>query len=85
MILKRGGLLLEFFPFADLDPLESAFGCCLRLDDLEAFYAICRSAGVPETRSGFPRIQPPREEASGMTIAYMVDPDGSLLRLVQNQ
>ena len=84
MIVKRGGLTLEFFPYPDLDPLESSFGCCLRLDDLQAFYSICREAGIPETRSGAPRLQPAREEASGLTIAYMVDPDGSLLRLVQN-
>src|SRR3546814_2947573 len=29
-------------------PLESSFGCCLRLDDLQAFYGICRVAGIPE-------------------------------------
>ena len=84
MILKRGGLTLEFFPFPDLDPLTSAFGSCLRLDDLEAFYAVCVAAGVPEQHHGQPRITPPRREASGMTIAYLVDPDGSLLRLIQN-
>ena len=84
MILKRSGLVLEFFPYPDLDPLKSSFGCCLRLDDLRAFYGICRAAGIPESRTGAPRLQPPREEASGMTIAYMVDPDGTLLRLVQN-
>jgi hypothetical protein len=84
MILKRGGLALEFFPYPDLDPLESSFGCCLRLDDLQAFYRVCREADIPESRSGAPRLQPPREEGSGLTIAYMVDPEGSLLRLVQN-
>lgn len=84
MILRRGGLVLEFFPYPDLDPLDSSFGCCLRLDDLRAFYGICRQADIPESRLGSPRLQPPREEASGLTIAYMVDPDGSLLRLVQN-
>lgn len=47
MILKRGDAALEFFPFPDLDPLESSFGCCLRLDDLESFYRLqeCRGAG----------------------------------------
>lgn len=84
MILTRGTLKLEFFPFPDLDPLTSAHGCCLRLDDLDGFHAACVAAGVPETRGGQPRLQAPRLEGSGLRIGYMVDPDGTLLRLVQN-
>ena len=84
MILKRGGLALEFFPYPDLDPLESSFGCCLRLDDLAGFYAVCREAGIPETATGHPRLKAPQVEHSGLTIGYLVDPDGTLLRLVQN-
>jgi hypothetical protein len=84
MILKRGGLALEFFPFPDLDPFESSFGCCLRLDDLTSFYEACRNAGIAEARGGQPRLQAPKVEASGLTIGYMVDPDGTLLRLIQN-
>lgn len=84
MILKRDGLALEFFPYLDLDPLESSFGCCLRLDDLATFYAVCKEAGIEEGRSGQPRLHPPKVEHSGLTIGYLVDPDGTLLRLVQN-
>ena len=84
MILKRGGLALEFFPYPDLDPLQSSFGACLRLDDLPAFYKACLDAGIPETKSGQPRLQAPRSEHSGLTIGYLTDPDGSLLRLIQN-
>jgi catechol 2,3-dioxygenase-like lactoylglutathione lyase family enzyme len=84
MILGRGGLTLEFFPHPDLDPLESSFSCCLRLDELERFYAACKAAGLLEKPSGVPRIVPPRIESSGLRIAYMVDLDGSLIRLIQN-
>ena len=84
MILKRGGLTLEFFPYPDLDPLESSFGSCLRLDNLSAFFGACRDAGIPESPTGQPRLKAPRVEHSGLTIGYLVDPDGSLLRLVQN-
>ena len=84
MILRRGELTLEFFPFPDLDPLTSSFGSCLRLDDLDGFYGVCVAAGLPEQSHGQPRLSPPRREASGMTIAYLIDPDGTLLRLVQN-
>lgn len=84
MILSRGALMLEFFPYPDLDPATSSFSCCLRVDDLAKLYAACRAAGLPEMATGFPRLHPPRRERSGLTIAYLVDPDGSLLRLIQN-
>jgi catechol 2,3-dioxygenase-like lactoylglutathione lyase family enzyme len=84
MILRRGGLTLEFFPYPDLDPLESSFGCCLRLDELDRFYAACKAAGLLEKSQDYPRLRPPAVEASGLRIAYMVDLDGTLLRLVQN-
>lgn len=84
MILKRGSLMLEFFPYPDLDPATSSFGCCLRLDALDPFVAQCRSAGVEERTCGWPRLHSHRVEASGMRIAYLVDPDGTLLRLVEN-
>ena len=84
MILTRGALKLEFFPFPDLDPLTSSFSCCLRLDDLDAFHAVCKAAGVPERRGELPRLQAPMLEHSGLRIGYLIDPDGTLLRLVQN-
>jgi catechol 2,3-dioxygenase-like lactoylglutathione lyase family enzyme len=84
LILRRGSLTLEFFPYADLDPATSSFGSCLRLDDLDGFYSECVKAGIPERSAGFPRLQPPRLEASGLRIGALLDPDGSLLRLIQN-
>ncbi|MDN5795846.1 MAG: hypothetical protein L0H79_08865 [Intrasporangium sp.] len=84
MILTRDGLNLEFFPYPDLDPATSSFGCCLRLDDVDDFYAACRDAGLPVTTKGWPRIHPPRREKSGLRIGALIDPDGTLLRLVQN-
>lgn len=84
MILSRGGIRLEFFPYPDLDPATSSHGCCLRLDDLGDFLTACRAAGIEEKAVGWPRVSPPRREASGLTIAYLIDPDGTLLRLIQN-
>lgn len=84
MILTRDGLTLEFFPCPDLDPATSSFSCCLRLDDVDRFYATCRDAGLPEVTRGWPRLHPPRLEASGLRIGALVDADGTLLRLIQN-
>jgi catechol 2,3-dioxygenase-like lactoylglutathione lyase family enzyme len=84
LILERGTLKLEFFPFPDLDPGESSFGSCLRMDDLDGFYSVCKAAGLPEAQSGTPRLVPPRVEHWGGRVGYMVDPDGTLLRMVQN-
>lgn len=83
MILERGSLKLEFFPYPDLDPTTSGYGSCLRLDDLDAFYAVAQAAGIVEQSTGFPRLQPAREQ-NGLRIGALLDPDGSLLRLIQN-
>jgi catechol 2,3-dioxygenase-like lactoylglutathione lyase family enzyme len=84
MILSRGDMTLEFFPYPDLDPYQSSFSCSLRLDDLPAMMAQVEVSGVPNARIGIPRYHPPRLEDSGLTIAYLIDPDGTLLRLIQN-
>ncbi len=84
MIMQSNGLQLEFFRYPDLDPAESSFGCCLRLDDLHAFYTSCIAAKIPAAKTGWPRLHPATKEHSGLEIAYLVDPDGSLIRLVQN-
>lgn len=82
--MERGDLCIEFFQYPDLDPAVSSFSCCLRLDDVNAFFLDCVTAGVPEKSTGWPRIHEPKLELSGMTIGYLVDLDGTLLRLVQN-
>jgi hypothetical protein len=84
MILERGGLKLEFFAHPELDPLTSWFSCCLRLDDLDAFYTGCKAAGLPERREGQPRLHAPRTEGWGGRVGALVDLDGTLLRLIQN-
>ncbi len=84
MILSRGDATLEFFPYPDLDPYQSSFSCCIRLDDLPAIMAQVEASGVPDARNGIPRYHPPSPDPSGLTIAYLIDLDGTLLRLIQN-
>ena len=85
MILERGAMMLEFFPFPDLDPAESAFGSCLRMTGIDGLYADARAAGIPETRQGWPRLDhPPHVMPWGARMAAMVDLDGSLIRMIEN-
>ena len=85
MILERGGLAVEFFPYPDLDPASSSFGCCFRLDDVAGFTDVILAAGIPETTTGWPRVHRPRREGWGGLVGFLVDPDGTLVRLVQEQ
>jgi hypothetical protein len=79
-----GNAAPRVFSSPNFDPTQSWFSCCLRLDDLGGFYAALVEAGVPEMTQGVPRIQPPQQEPSGRAMGALVDPDGSLLRLIQN-
>jgi catechol 2,3-dioxygenase-like lactoylglutathione lyase family enzyme len=85
LILERNSATIEFFLFQALDPLTSSFGCCLRLDDADTFYAACLRSGVPEKTSGFPRVQPIRMQAFGLRMGTLLDPDGSLIRIIENE
>ena len=84
MILRRGSLTLEFFPYPDLDPWTSWFSCCLRLDDLDSFYAVCKAAGLPESNQGQPRLHRPKVEPWGGRVGALIDLEGTLVRLIQN-
>lgn len=83
MILGRGDLVVEFFPFPDLDPSTSSFGCCFRMADVAAFFTVIVSAGIPETTTGWPRAHRPKREHWGGTVGALIDPDGTLIRLIQ--
>jgi catechol 2,3-dioxygenase-like lactoylglutathione lyase family enzyme len=83
MILERGDMMLEFFPHPELDPASSWFSCCFRLDDVTDFFAVVLSAGVPEATEGWPRGHRPKQEPWGGLVGALIDPDGSLIRLIQ--
>lgn len=84
MILERDTVVLEFFVHSEVDPKTSWFSCCLRLDDLDGFYAVCVGANIIEATTGEPRLHKPKLEGSGLRIGALIDPDGTLLRLIQN-
>jgi len=88
MILHRGPpgnrVTLEFFPYPDLNPAQSSFSCCIRLDNLSEFMEQLEASDVPLASSGIPRFHAAKLEHSGLTIGYLNDIDGSLIRLIQN-
>lgn len=84
LILRRGELTLEFFPFADLDPATSSFTCSIRVDDVDELYRSIMLAGVVEKTVGFPRVHPVATQPSGLRIGNLIDIDGTQLNLIEN-
>ncbi|GIK49913.1 MAG: bleomycin resistance protein [Alphaproteobacteria bacterium] len=84
MSLSRGPLEIEFFPL-EHDPKQSCFSACLRVDDLDALYADFCKAGVRDDCWAMPRLSPPQVLPFGMRMFALVDPDGSLLRCIDNR
>ena len=83
MIISRGPLEIEFFPL-DHDPRQSCFSACLRVDDLNGLYAAFRLANLSSNCRAVPRLTPP-EVQHGLRMFALVDPDGSLLRCIDNR
>ena len=83
MILKRGENWVEFFPHPELDPFESWFSACLRVDDLDALHAEFASAGLtdnPESQ----HLSPPQPAADPVPPMFaFLDPDRSLWRCIE--
>jgi len=83
MIFERGGLTLEFFAFPELEPANSHFSCCFRMNDVNDFFDVVLAAGVPEKMTGWPRAHRPTREPWGGLVGALVDPDGTLIRLIE--
>lgn len=79
LILARGTITLEFFAGA-IDPATSCHGANIRTDDLDALYTSFAEAGLPS--AGIPRLDLPRRITPDLRMAALVDPDGSLIRLL---
>ncbi len=84
MIVNRGPLELEFFHMPDLKPKESWFSACIRVDDLDGLYAEFQKVGLPDDCRSVPRIGKIETEPHGIRLFCVVDPDGSLLRCIDN-
>lgn len=80
MILQNGGMEIEFFPHPDLIPGDSWFSACVRVRDPEAL-RLAWAPGLPT--DGIPRITAMFQPgADAPRMFALVDPDGSLLRVM---
>lgn len=80
-IADRGSLEIHFFLHDSLAPNESAFGCYLRVNNVDALYAEFSAVGLPGV--GIPRIIALEDKPWGMREFAIVDEDGSLIRVGQ--
>lgn len=85
MILRRDGMVVEFFAHPDLDPKASWFSACMRVDDLDALFRQFAQVGLSDNPRDIPRLTPPTEMGPGLRGFALVDPDGSLWRCFQNE
>lgn len=83
MILRRGGLQLEFFPRPDLDPFSSNAMCCLRVADADELYDAILRSGVPVATVGMPRLHPIEAQTWGLRAGALIDLDGTQLTLIE--
>jgi hypothetical protein len=84
MILERGPVVLEFFP-VPADHRHLTGSACLRVDNLDALHS---AFSVVPPMLEFCRTSPgvmPIRAAHGLRMFVLVDPDGNLLRCLDNQ
>lgn len=84
MILSWNGMTVEFFPHPDLDPGTSCFSACLRLPEIDTLHAAWRDAtDITDDRRAIPRLTAPFTLADAPRMFALVDPDGSLWRVLE--
>ena len=84
MILRRGDLVLEFFPHPQVDPWSSWFSAYVRVDDPDALHAEWSGAGLPTDHESIPRLTGFFKHGGAPRMFALVDRDGSLLRVIDN-
>lgn len=80
LIMERGTIQIEFFPCAEIDPLTTIAGCCIRVADATSLHESFGAANLPTSSRATPRITPPVDRPWGFREFAVVDLDGNLLR-----
>jgi len=84
LMLERGPLEIEFFPHPSLDPATSWFSACIRVDDLDGLRGAWGVVGLPADPTAVPRLTEVVRLPDAPRMFALVDPDGSLLRVLDN-
>ena len=84
MILDRGALEVEFFPWPDLDPFQSSASACVRVNDLDTLKAEWDQSGLSRDPRAIPRLTGVVKTPGVPRMFALVDLDGSLLRVLEN-
>lgn len=79
LILRRDGLELHFIPRHDQDPKDSWHSAYVRVLNVKALTEEWKDIKVPD--DGISRYTPATLREWGMIEAYIIDPDGNLLKL----
>lgn len=80
-ILCRGSIEFHLALYRDIVPTESYLECYLRVKDVDALYQEFNTLNLPT--EGIPRIGKLENKPWGMREFYIVDPDGTLLKIGQ--
>lgn len=80
LIVARGDLHLHFYENGAVDPLTTAAGCYLYVEDADRVHGEWEQAVDPDPQTGS-RIVPPRDTEYGMREFAVVDRSGNLLRV----
>lgn len=86
MILTFQDTQVEVFPHPDLDPTNSWFSACLRVDDIAPLHKSWSGLGLATDPNAIPRlcdIIPARGSVPRMFP--LVDPDGTLWRVIDTK
>jgi len=81
LIVGRGGIVLHFFLQQDVDPLSTAAGCYVHVDDADALHAEWRAIGVEHDAATGSRLMAPADTDYRMREFALVDRSGNLLRV----
>jgi len=78
-IADRGCLLIHLFLHSELVPAEWAFGCYLRVSDVDTLCAEFSKAGLPA--AGIPRLAAVEDKPWGMREFALVDENRAQIRV----